>query len=434
MRRGSADGLAAVHSRPDGERLMFFFLGPRVIDFDTFLPTAMQLKAAEPAADIRFVTFSADNYAFIRANPTLVEGLRRCGSLHLMGSAGSASLVQRLTRRATTLLRLFGWIVRRPSPVLFGSRPFAEFPYNLFAVAASLRGGKAILLWKSRSPDQVHNIVWQNRAQPKERKRSLLGILAGRDVDAVVHYHNEQIENLQLSGKFGRIDNVPWRTIGFPHLFPKWRELIEDEIVAERKRLHAAGVPDDAELYAMFAAKTWSSVNLRSPDAVERVFLQTITTLCRLRPKAVVLIRPHPLAIDEDYIRRAIAAVSADRARLSFAHPEVLLALSRRALFNNPTNVMFSCFKAAMIDCSDYADRHYAERGRVSLAHGFGPLFIDPRAADFEAQLARALSDDVPFANPELGRLRDDLLDHNPPRLEALTGLIGQSIRVTQAA
>ena len=122
------------------------------------------------------------------------------------------------------------------------------------------------------------------------------------------------------------------------------------------------------------------------------------------------------------------------QSRLSFAHPEVLLALSRRALFNNPTNIMFSCFKAAMIDCSDYAHRHVQDHGLVSLAHGYGPLYVDPRAGDFEQKLARALEDDALFDDRELGRKRDELLKRNPPDVEALAGLFRTPPLARQAA
>ena len=62
-----------------GRRLVFL-LSDHVIDFDTYLPIAMALKRARPDFDIRFVTFSRDNYDFICANPTLVAGLEQCGT------------------------------------------------------------------------------------------------------------------------------------------------------------------------------------------------------------------------------------------------------------------------------------------------------------------------------------------------------------------
>ncbi|MGH6953328.1 MAG: hypothetical protein ACREGL_04045, partial [Alphaproteobacteria bacterium] len=405
-------------------RLALFLLGPRVIDFDTFLPTALELKEQRPAWTIRFVTFSRENYDFILRNHSMRSALDGQGTLHYLGSRDASGWPRRAARKLRALTRLSLWTLGRRRPILFMSRPFAKMPYSLIYTLARLRGGRGYLLWKSRSPDQVHHIVWQNRKPPAVQPRSLISRLIGRDVDGVIDYHGEQDANVGLSERFGRIAGAPKRRIGFPHLFPAWRRFIVAESRRERERLAAEGVPEDAELYAMFAAKPWSSVNLRDEGSVERSFLQAIAVLLRRRPRAVVLIRPHPKALDEPYIRYAIESAGLGRARLSLAHPEVLLALARRAIFNNPSNIMFSCLDGRLIDVSDYAPRHYAEWGEVSLAHGYGPLFVNPRAADFEARLARAIEDDGAFEPDELHRKRDALLGANPADLGPLLALV----------
>ncbi len=404
-------------------REVVFLLSPRVIDFDTFLPTAIQLKALRPGWTIRFVTFSRKNADFILRNPLMVEGLRRCGTLEYLGSETAGGRLSRMVRRVSTLARLTGWVLRRRRPVLLMSRPFTGMPYNLLYALAMSRGGKGILLWKSRSPDIVHHQVWKVREKPEQQPLPWANRLLGRDCDALVHYHEDQSENVELTGRYGRV-SVPWLRIGFPHLFPAWRALVEDESARERAALTADGVPADAELYSMFAAKPYSAETLRDPEAIQRVFIQALTTLVRLRPKAVVLIRPHPLAIDAAYIQEAMAAVGADHARLSFAHPEVLIALSRRAIFNNPTNVMFSCYDGPMLDVSDYPDDHHAEFGARSLAHGYGPVYVDPRGDDFADRFAAALNDDGLFDDPALTDKRDALLAANPPTLTPLLDLL----------
>ena len=60
----------------------------------------------------------------------------------------------------------------------------------------------------------------------------------------------------------------------------------------------------------------------------------------------------------------------------------------------------------------------------MSLAHGYGPLYINPLAKDFDMQLARALEDDSLFEAPELTEKRDRLHRNNPPRFEALLSLL----------
>ena len=404
-----------------GRRLILFLLSPRLIDFDTYLPTAMELQRLRPKWIIRFVTFSGENHDFIARNPTLVTGIERCGSLHYLGSEERR---HRLGTRVRSFVRLASWLLAYPRPVLLMARPFAQMPYSLLYALARFRGGRGYVLAKTRSPDVVHRIVWQNRDRPAHQRRSLLTRLLGSDVDGVIDYHADQSDNVQLAARYGRITAVPWRRIGMPHLFPAWRHLIEAEVRRERAAFVADGVPPDAEIYCMVAAKPWSAINLRTEDAIERVFHQVITALCRLRPKAVVLIRPHPKAVDEPYIGNAIETVGANRARISFAHPEVLFALSHRAIFNNPSNIMFTCFPARMIDCSDYPESHRGEFGDTSLAHGYGPVYVNPTGHDFEHRFARALSDDSVFDEPEIRGRRDKLLAESPPDLRPLLELV----------
>ncbi len=409
----------------DGKgRMVIFFLSPRVIDFDTYLPVAMEIKAARPDWDIRFVTFSRENYDIIAKNPTLMAGLLRCGRLDCFSSSGPGGVLGRTLRRLIGLLSLSLMIVRRSRPLLFQARPFSQMPYNLFYGLSRLRGGSAFLLWKNRSPDVVHHIVWQNREKPAQHQSSFLNRLIGRDIDGLIYFHHEQKENVSLSGRYGRIDNVPWQAIGLPHFLPRWRKLIDEEVAASRRDLEKEGIPADTEIYCFFAAKPFSSVNLRSPQSVEETFTLCLKTLCALRPNALVLIRPHPLAVDAVHIKAAIEAVGPKRARISFIHPEVLIALSRRAICDNPTNIMFSCFPGKMIDCSDYPDSHYAEFGQVSLAHGYGPVFVNPAAADFKERFAAALEDSA-FDDPALGSLKDKLLADSKPDLTPLLEMAG---------
>jgi len=405
-------------------RMVIFFLSPRVIDFDTYLPVAMEMKAARPDWDIRFVTFSTENYDIIGKNPTLVEGLRRCGRLQCFSSAGPGGFIGRTLRRLTGLFSLALMIVRCPKPILFQARPFAQMPYSLFYALSRLRGGVAFLLWKNRSPDVVHHIVWQNREKPAQHQSSFLNRLIGRDIDGLIYYHHEQKDNVSLSGRYGQIDNVPWRCIGLPHRLSRWRELIDDEVTAARVDLEKEGISADTEIYCFFAAKPFSAVNLRIPQSVEETFALCLKTLCALRPNALVLIRPHPLAVDAPHIKAGIAAVGANRARISFIHPEVLIALSRRAICDNPTNIIFSCFPGKIIDCSDYPDSHYAEFGQVSLAHGYGPVFVNPVAGDFKKRFAAALEDSA-FDNLALHDLSDKLLAESEPDLTPLLEMAG---------
>ena len=119
---------------------------------------------------------------------------------------------------------------------------------------------------------------------------------------------------------------------------------------------------------------------------------------------------------------------------MSVVHPEVLLALSHRCFANNPTNILFAGFPGRCIDCSEYPDSHFEQFGEVSLAHGYGPLYINPLAKDFDVQLARALEDDSLFEAPELTKKKDILNQNNPPRFKALLDLLEGAPLLREAA
>ena len=403
-------------------RNLLFFLSPRFVDFDTYLPIAMELAAARPEWRIRFVIFHTQNYQAILANHTMMAGLGRCGSIHYLGS-GYSKGIMRLWRRLCGFALIAGWILRHARSVLFLSRPFSRSPYSLFFALSRLRGGHGHLLWKHRSPDEILHLVFQTREPPKPIKVSLFSRLLGCDLDTLIHFHDRQEELGQVSA-FGRIHDAPRLRIGLPQYFRSWRKFIDDQIEVERGRLAREGVPRDSEIYTVFAAKTGSGANIGVPGASERSFRTVLTALCRLRPDATVLIRAHPQAMDDVHIKEAIEAAGSDHVRLTFAHPEVLAGLSRRCIATNQTNILFAGYAGRFMDCGEYPEFHFRKSGEVSLAHGYGPLYINPLAEDFDSRFARALEDDFLFDAPELTGKMDVLNHNNPPRFEALLELL----------
>ena len=406
---------------PEDARLLLFFVSPRIIDFDTYLPTAMALKAAHPEWDIRFVTFSKENYDYINLGSMHVAALERSGTLFYFGSEEVTGSLPKLFHRIRLFFTICGWILRRPHPVLFLGVPFSKMPYVFWYALARLKRGNGYLLWKIRSPDRCHHRVRQVRRNPPALHRpSMLTFITGRQCDGFIHYHDDQEENIAWAKSYGEFDNVPRIKIGMPHYFTQWRSFIEAEVRREKAWLHAEGISHDAELYAMFPAKPLSSETLREPGSIELAFARTIVAISRLRPKAVILVRPHPLAQNEPYVREAMARVGPDRARLYFAHPEAMIALSRRAIFNNPTNILFSCYSGKLIDVSDYSEEHFSEFGEVSLAHGYGAVYVNPRGDNFESRLAVVLEEDEIFNEHGLTAERDKLLRNSPADIQPL--------------
>jgi len=252
-------------------RQVIFFLSPRLIDFDTYLPIAMALKAARPAWRIRFAVFSGANHQVILSNPTLVAGLERCGTLHKVGGSGSRSALARWVNRATGFARVTAWVVSSPRPVLFHGRQFTSWPYAVWYLLARLLGGRGIILARARLPDDGIHPHRRAEYQLPERSASMIERLFGRDNDGLVHYHDRQSLYLKSLAHYGRLDSMQRRLIGLPSRLPEWQRLIESKTEEERERLVRANKNLD-EIYCFFSAKGYSSTHLRNPDSAQATF------------------------------------------------------------------------------------------------------------------------------------------------------------------
>lgn len=422
--------MANQHQWADGRnrkgRLVLFLLSPRVIDMDTYLPVAMELKATEPSLDVRFVTFSTQNRDFIMRNGTLMEGVRRSGGLWCLGGRNARGWIGRQLTRAVGFARLCGWLLSRPRAVLIFGFPFHTMPYALWYALARLRGGKGIVVNKSRAPDEARNASESARlrALRQQDRPSLVARLLGRDADAFVDFHDRQ----ELFG-YGilRANTMPAErraTMGLPNLLPEWVKLVEQEVATERERLRADGCDVGGEIFTFMPTKSFSSRGLRTPTSADDTCLSVLTALRRVKPDALILVRPHPLALGEPGLQRALAAVGERQVRVSFAHPEVLTALSRRVLFNAPSNVMSTGTVGRFVDCSDYKPDHFERLGQVSVAYGYGNLYVSPLGDDFPERLRAALDDDTLFDVPGLCDKRNDMIRRFQPNLAVLRQLM----------
>ena len=404
-------------------RSVTFFLSPRIVDLDSYLPVAMALKAARPEWRIRFVTFERQNIETIARNPTLRRALEQCAEVVYGGAQGSRGLGRQL-RRLRAFWHVVGPIVTGSRPVLIAARPFSVFPYDLMAALARLRGGLALIMCKNRSPNAVHELMFTFRDLPPQQHGSRLARMAGtRDGDALVHYHDAQDDLLREIARFGRLGDAPRLAIGMPHQLPEWRAFIAEEVARAEAEMAADPTAGEGPVYGVFAAKPGSGQNLGLPGAVERSFVALMQALSRLTPNATILVRAHPKAMEADYIRRWTEGEN-PRVRMTCLHPEVLIALSDRCFANNPTNVFFHGFGGRLIDVSEYPPEHTDRHGAVSLAHGLGPLYADPRSDGFESDIARLVEDDTVFEAGEHDRDIPALFARNPADINPLLALI----------
>jgi hypothetical protein len=159
---------------------------------------------------------------------------------------------------------------------------------------------------------------------------------------------------------------------------------------------------------------------MRKTDSPDRTFHQLLSTLLRLRPNCLVLLRPHPISVHDPVFQRALNEFDDPRIVVSFAHPEALIAISRRVLVNGSGNIQTTSPSGLFIDCTDYAAEHYAEFGEVSLVDGYGSILVRPDLDGFDKRLAQALDDDSLFADQKVDRKRRALAEKSAFRIEML--------------
>jgi hypothetical protein len=404
-----ASPTAASRPARSGRRLVFL-LSDHVIDFDSYLPVALALKRERPDLDIRFVTMSRDNYEFIHANPALAAGLAAAGTLHLFDRR-SGGATRRL-RAALAFARVAALLVARPGTVLFHGRQFSEFPYDLLYLLNRALRGRGYLMLRVRQPDDGIKVNLLRRFAVPPGRASRVERLFGRDHDGMIVYHDQQERYVHTLNQFGRIGTVPRLALGLPNLWPEWRALIAGEVARERARLAEEGL-DTSEVYTLLAPKSSSSAHLRSADSGERAFRRALAALRRHRPQATLLVRPHPRAYREPWLAKAFAELGGPRVRLTLAHPDALIALSRRIIAPNTSTIMLVADCGRFIDCTDYGEEHFRSLGRVSQCHGFDTVWVDPNSETFETELVRYLDDAAWPAGPEMTARRRSLTGAN---------------------
>ena len=125
-------------SRP---RTVLFLLGQKLVDFDAYLPVAMALKEQRPDWQIRFLTFSRENFEFLRQNTTLMAGLQTCGTLHCTDNQNRSGFIVRQMNRLRVHMMIAGWLLRFSRPLLLNSLPFCRLNLLIWFLITKFNGG-----------------------------------------------------------------------------------------------------------------------------------------------------------------------------------------------------------------------------------------------------------------------------------------------------
>jgi hypothetical protein len=405
--------------------LILFLLSPRLVDFDSYLPVAMELKAQRPDWRIRFVTFSRTNAADIKRNRALWAGLEKCGSLRCLDAGGSGGWLARQVRRLKGMVTVGVWLLRSPAPVLFSGLSYDRMPYALWYLLCRARKGHAYVLFKGRAADDNIHLGSAQRIVnlPQKLSRKSPGLF-GDWLDGLVYYHNKQQSYLYGLGLNGYAEDIAQLKIGLPTLTEGWRQLIADQTDRERANLVVRGHDLSNGVFAVFPAKSAASRNQRTLESPKRTFRQILEALRTIRPKSLILVRPHPIVREEAFLADTLRDLNDPQIIMTDMHPEVMIGLADRVLVNGATNIQTTSHTGCFIDCTDYDQDHFDAVGERSLVDGYGTIFIRPTRQDFVAALDQAISDEMLYDDPVINHKRHELIAENPVQIETLVQLI----------
>ena len=158
----------------------------------------------------------------------------------------------------------------------------------------------------------------------------------------MIVYHRNQERYIGTLNRYRtRLDTMPRLTIGLPNLWPEWQVVDRSRDRTGTKRRFAAR--DSMSTKYIHCWRRNLSVRATCADGFGGTeFSEAILHALRgLRPKATLLIRPHPRAFREHWFEQAIAELGDARVRVSLVHPDALVALSRRVIAPNTSTIMF---------------------------------------------------------------------------------------------
>lgn len=399
---------------------VFFFLTDRLNAVDSYVPVAIEIKDKRPEWEIRFISFSAVGSDFLARNKSLYEAMTECGDLYVYDLQGGGRLRRILTRLRLLVGLGFAILSARKPALLMGQR-FSQFPYSLFYLMARLRGGVGGRLAKGRSTDDIiqpgpmKRIMSIPQGRPSRTER-----LFDRDMDLNILYHRWQVHSNYSIGCIGFEDNFETVYLGLPQASPLWIERIARDTTRYAEELKKSGINFGAKCFTIFPAKPDADLNLSGTGATKDTFAAIMRHLKKHHPDATVFVRLHPIAQHVPFFGEIMDEVDHKGTVVSLAHPEVLINLSDRIIVNGPTNILGTSFVGKFIDIADYSAAYRKDRGAVSLAEGYGTIYVDPTRDDFETEFERALTDDGVFADDTVFAKRRQLIDENPLRMEAL--------------
>ena len=335
-------------------------LGAKLIGLDSILPVAMELKHERPDIQIIFVILSEKTRPDIARNYVLGRGLEAVGKIIVL-SRGDRKLSSR-ARSIAVLAKLTAHLFVRPA-LLLSPGDLAKFPFWIWARAARMGGGRAMIYCKPAYPGNPALNFAQNTK------------IVGRDMrfkdpgDGFLIYHPTQ------AADYHRYTTTAATVVGTPRTMPAWRRHLDT--LADEGVFDIAGNDlrrTNKPLLLVFYCGP--AVIPIQTDDVRESFLNLVEVLADEAPTTRIVVKPHPIC-DLELLSDDISRSSRPDISISHAHPQLLAKFAAAAISLNGSNVMNDMYVEGIpviettqyqADILKHGDSLYPNVGRIDAS------------------------------------------------------------------
>lgn len=372
-----------------------FFLGPRLIDFDTLLPFALVLKDIFPKLEIMFISFSKSHYEYLEKNVTLIEGVNRCGKLYCFPIQNDQSKVLTLLKVLLSNITLSYWILISKKPLLFSSKAYKSGVFARCYLLSKIKSGRSFLVTPTRL---IESCMLPEQIKEFEKKipgatPTWINKIFGRNTDGIIYFHDEQELFTKICITEPLDEQHRYLCAGLLTTHKLWRNLIDDESNKALELFSANSKSKDMKIYTVYTGKSMQSRWLKTNDSIKTSFESVVDALIKIEPNAIILVRPHPAGMDEEFIKKIFKKYASVDIRIDLSHPDVQATISNRIIFTAPTNIMSTNYCGNRIDCIDYSDESLSEFNFDSPYSSYGVMYADPSSKEFFRVFERLIKD-----------------------------------------
>jgi len=318
---------------------------PKLIGADTIVPFIYSIKKIHGDIAMDFLFINRKNLDAIENNYVLYKTMLESGRVITL-SMGRKGRIQKILTALRTFRFLLSLVFKRT--LFLSCHDFGQFPFNLFARATRIGGGR--------------RLVYSNKSYPYHQAEEHAFFLQTGDAvrkpmldpgEARLIYHPKQLPHYPEAERGNAI------IVGTPRGYKIWKNRIqgifEDEGILDEKgkRIEIRG----EKVIALFYSGDFKTYFLNHITSFGERFRLTLTAIREGYPNATILLKPHVISPRAELIEN-LAAYKDLNINITHAHPQLIAKAADVAVFASASNVMNDMYieGVPVVDCSDYTE------------------------------------------------------------------------------